>query len=104
MATIRTTAKAQIPQKPEKPKQCYISRQTTQLLEKRRELQNRADITYEDIQNLNKDIKKALRKDKKHPILQTVNENLDVRDHWAGIKALKRTYTPQPYNRKRRKR
>ena len=41
-----------------------------------------------------------MRKDKRHHILQKVDEDLDVRDHWAGIKALKKTHTPQPCNRK----
>ena len=55
------------------------------------------------MRELNKEIKKKLRKDKKEHILSTVSKELDVRDNWAGIRALRKEYAPQPYNRKNKK-
>eukprot|EP00973_Karenia_brevis_P034736 4792890-Karenia_brevis.AAC.1 len=56
--------------------------------------------TIEDLRELSRDIKKRLKRDKKEHILKTVKEELDVRDHWAGIRALKKEYSPMPYNRR----
>ena len=44
--------------------------------------------------------KRTLEKDKKEQILTTISKELDVRECWAGIRALRKDYTPQPYNRK----
>jgi DNA gyrase subunit B len=49
---------------------------------------------------IDREIKKTLKQDKKQRLLRTVAKELDVRDRWAGIRALKNEYSPQPYTRR----
>ena len=71
-----------------------------ELIKKRRSIGNRRETTTEELHDLNKRIKKALREDNEKHILETVKEELDVRERWARIRELKREYNPTPYNRK----
>eukprot|EP00973_Karenia_brevis_P022307 3069330-Karenia_brevis.AAC.1 len=98
--TIKQIAQDNIPQKPQNPKQDYITAETLTYINRRKEWRKRDDITDAQIQELSTEIKSRLRQDKKQHILNTVRHELDVRDNWAGIRALKREYTPLPYNRK----
>ena len=41
-----------------------------------------------------------LRKDKEKYTIKTLDEEQDIRERWAGIRALRKEYAPQPYNRR----
>ena len=78
----------------------YISTETENLLRRRREVRKQTHVSYDEVAELTRTIKKAPKRDKRNHILKTVSKELDVRDRWAGIRALKKDYNPTPYNRK----
>ncbi len=41
-----------------------------------------------------------MKKDKRNFLLDKVDEQLDVRDFYLGVKELKSEYNPKPFNRK----
>eukprot|EP00973_Karenia_brevis_P004309 590674-Karenia_brevis.AAC.1 len=87
-------------EQPNKRKQDYITPGTLAKIKQRGILRHDNKYTDEEYNALNKDIKKSLKVDKKSYTLNTVKQELDVRDRWAGIRALKKEYHPNPYNRK----
>eukprot|EP00973_Karenia_brevis_P076890 10678553-Karenia_brevis.AAC.1 len=52
------------------------------------------------IKQKQKEIQKMAKKDREERNLKDIDEQLDIRDKWLGIKRLKNTYNPQPYSRK----
>ena len=58
------------------------------------------NVRHEEIQYFQKAITQRLRQDKRKHILNTLRKELDVREKWAGIRALKSNFNPMPYNRK----
>ena len=100
--TLNSIAQTHIPQESAKPIQDYISASTKEDIERRRRWAKRNEKSYHVMQQLNKTIEKQLYKDRKLHILKTLREELDVHEHWAGIRALKKEYSPMPDNRKNR--
>ena len=49
---------------------------------------------------LDKRFRKSKREDKTNMIIQTLDKDLDIRDRWMGIRALKQEYQPNPYARR----
>ena len=45
-------------------------------------------------------IRRSRRNDKEKEALETLSQDLDVKDRWMEIKQLKNTYVPIPYFRK----
>ena len=82
------------------PTQAYITPRTLQLIKHRKAMQSNPNVRYEEIQNLQEAIKIHFKQDKQQHILNTVKQELDVREKWAGIRALKSNFNPLPYNRK----
>ena len=70
------------------------SDKTMKLLKKREE--NRLSAEYNSMidKQLNKQVNKARKQDKQARILKTINKDLDLRDKWLGLRALKKNYTP----------
>ena len=54
----------------------------------------RKNRNIEEFEKLTKEFRKQRNLDKKHHILQTLDKELDARDRWLGIKALKTKYNP----------
>ena len=97
---VQSVAQNNLPQKTHNPKQDYISKATEQLIKERRQARNDIHEGGDRIGHLTKRIKQSLKKDKEKHVIKTVAAELDVRDRWAGIRALKKEYNPRPYNRK----
>ena len=97
---IKKVAENNIPEKTQKPKQDYITPSTLMMINMRKRKKNDLTYTNKQMKDLDNRIKQALKRDKKRHILNTVNRDLDVRDNWAGIRALRKEYSPMPYNRK----
>ena len=49
---------------------------------------------------LTKQFRQSKQRDKKDYIMSTLSADLDTRNRWIGIKALKKEYKPTPYHRK----
>ena len=59
----------------------------------------RASQEWEKPAKTDKAFRKSLNKDKTRHLLQTFQEDLDLRSKWMGIRALKTGYKPAPYHR-----
>ncbi len=57
----------------------------------------KGNINQEEWKELNKKVKKETTKDKRTALLKEVDESLDVRDQWLGIKRMKNNYKPKVY-------
>ena len=53
----------------------------------------------EKFDRLTKEFRKSKAKEKKEGIMETIKNELDVRDRWAGIRRIKGKYQPMPYAR-----
>ena len=78
----------------------YLSPYSQNLITQLRHERAQPYPNYDLIQRLHKDLRKHVDKDKKAMQLRNVDHQLDIRDKWMGIKAMKRTYNPLPYSRK----
>ena len=58
----------------------------------------RSESNYEEDETLTKDIKNSKRKGKRADILRSLSVELDEREHWRGIKRLRKQYQPIPYS------
>ena len=75
-----------------------MSEETQRLMEQRREAYQRG--SQADLTNLSKQIQKSMRKDKRKQILDSVSQELDIRDHWMGIRTMRKDYQPIPLSMK----
>jgi hypothetical protein len=75
-----------------------MSHQSLKLLEERgKALQEPA---VEKFEKLDKEFRKSRKKDRTNYVLRTLSQELDIRDRWMGIRALKQEFIPQPYHAK----
>eukprot|EP00975_Prorocentrum_lima_P014432 3063256-Prorocentrum_lima.AAC.1 len=51
----------------------------------------------EQITAINRQLKTLRRQEKKTQMAQMVNEDMDPRDRWLGLRHMKRDYAPTPY-------
>jgi len=86
------------PKKPERERQEDISEETLELISLREFCIGRDE--HDDAKFLTKMIRKSRRKDKERATLDTLRNDLDVKDKWMGLKKLKKKYVPIPYFRK----
>ena len=109
--------------KAEKPRQDYITNETWEKIKNRRttirkikELEDningeQTDKEREEMETTihkykteerekKKDIKKSLRKDRDEMVSRWVEEDLDIRDQWAGIRRQKTEYKARPFERR----
>ena len=78
----------------------YISKWTLNKMRQRNE--NVRNMTKEQLEMANKDIKRKLRADKRSWQNNLVKGSLSIKDKWAGIKFLKADFKPRVYARKNR--
>ena len=74
------------------------SQETETLLERRSVA--RAEGDWDKANDLNKQFRASLKKDKTKHLLDTFREDLDLRSKWMGIRQLRKGYAPAPYHRK----
>ncbi len=72
-----------------------ITNEAEETIEKRGEAI--AKHHWEERGKINKELKQYIRKDISEYTCNSVNNYLDVRDMWMGIRKTKRKYTPIPY-------
>ena len=75
----------------------HFSEETKEILERREEAIIEGD--EEKFDRLTKEFRKSKAKDKKEGIMETIKNELDVRDQWAGIRRIKGKYQPMPFAR-----
>ena len=81
-----------------KTTKAYISRSTLTLIEYRK---NRCfEMTEEERNNIDNQMKKAAKKDKRLWKLGLVQKTMSCKEKWAGIKVLKEDFKPKVYARK----
>ena len=56
----------------------------------------------EEFDKLTKQLRKSKREDKKKYLMEMVDQNLDERDIWMGLKTQGKEYQPRPFSRKRK--
>lgn len=78
-------------------KKPWISEHTYQLIIAKHKAEENGPS--EQLTQLIKDVRKAKRKDWRHWVKQSVDEDMDVRDKWLGIKFLKKKHAPNLYER-----
>ena len=93
-------ATAKLPTKEAKLKDSHYTRETENILKRRRDAVLSGNI--EQFEQLTKDFRKSKKQDKKQYVLRSIREDMDPRDKWMGIKQLKSEYRPQPYHRRDR--
>ena len=54
----------------------------------------------EEVKDMCKSVKKAAKQDRKTQMEEWVDEQLDIRDQWLGIKKYKLEYKPRPYDKR----
>lgn len=82
---------------PIKQRKVTLSEHTEQILETRQKAIEEEDI--DKYEQLTKDFRKNKDKDKRENIPKTIEQDLDVREKWLGIRQLKNKFTPHPYSR-----
>jgi len=92
----------QFPRQPERERSEDISEETLELISLREFCIGREE--HDDAKFLTKMIRKSRRKDKERATLDTLRNDLDVKDKWMGLKKLKKKYVPIPYFRKNKRR
>ena len=73
-----------------------LSGDTTRLIEQRKHQSQQNPQDRQSINDLTKEIRKAIRQDKRRHLLETVDKDLDIRDRWLGIRMLRKGYEPIP--------
>ena len=79
---------------PEK-KRNYISEKTWALIQTRDK--HRQKWSEEQLKAANKHIRKCAKRDRKQHIMDTVKEELDIRDKWMGLRQMKTGYKPKTF-------
>jgi len=74
-----------------------ITPQTLALLQQRSRMVDEAE-NIEKIKDINKQIHKQRRIEKREAALNMVRQDLDPRDRWAGLRRLKKQWVPNPYS------
>jgi hypothetical protein len=94
---MKKTAEDCIPQSPPRDRRNTASDEATNILNKRQEeiLQHNAEETHQ----LTKQLKKTKRKGKMKQLIDSVDNELDTRDWWDGIRRMKQNIKPIPFSR-----
>ena len=82
-------------------KQIPLSERAKLILEQREATVARGDAR--ELARLTNKSRKSKQRDKTKHIVNTVNDNLDIRDKWLGIQQMKSDYKPNPYHLKKKK-
>ena len=95
---IYDSAVKHLPQKPTQAIRKDITRETLELINKRGEAM-KTNAPPDQIAQLTREIKKQRRQEKRTNLLATVSAAVDNKNIWQGIRNLKSTYKPSPYNK-----
>ena len=98
MKRLQAAANSTIPTIIGKEQKEAISEETRFILSQRGDAIRNQD--YNLANDLTKQLKKSKRWDRRKLTIETVSRDLDVRDHWLGLKQLRKGFTPTPYARK----
>ena len=90
--TLYDAAKNTLPQKNKEIKQSYITDQTWNLIKERQQIWHKQK--QGNLQEINKEIKKACRRDRTNAILAQIENTTLNSPNWKSIKDLKHIYTP----------
>ena len=96
---LAAIAKENLPKLPKKEKKTKFSTETQDILDRRREATRAPDANKFD--RLTTEFRKSKKRDNRGYVIDTLSSQLDSRDRWAGIRALRNEYQPNPYHRKK---